>query len=99
MTSKPHLSVKNVVDHHEQLSRLVTLITNRLFNNHRVFISSPDDVITFLIRLVEIAKRATVDVADLSSLHSDLANSLFAMIYNLVEIKLQSNESKYLDVC
>lgn len=84
----------------QQLAYLVSLIANRLFNNYRVFIRNIDDINMFLIRLIGIVKSinsdASIIIAENFSL---LVNSLFATIYNLVEIKLQSNESKYLDVC
>jgi hypothetical protein len=85
----------SIKEDNEKLAMLVSLTINRLFNNQRVLIKNLQDVDTFLIRLVEIIKR----LDNFNNCSSFLCNSLFSMIYNLIEFKLQSNESKYLDFC
>lgn len=81
-------------EENQKLVHLISLIVNRLFNNNQVFLRSLNDVNQLLIQLVDLVKRGNFNMC--SPL---LANSLFSMIYNLIELKLHSNESKYLDLC
>lgn len=81
-------------EENDKLSSLVSSIVNRLFSNNQVFVRSLDDVDRMLIQLVDVVKRANFNVC--SPL---LTNSLLSMIYNLIELKLQSNDAKYLDIC
>lgn len=78
----------------QKLDHLVSIIVNRLFNNNQVFLRSLNDVSQALIQLVDLVKRA-----DFNTCSPLLTNSFFSMIYNLIELKLHSNESKYLDAC
>ena len=78
----------------KNLAHLVSLIVNRLFNNNQVFLRNLNDVSQILIQSVDLVKHPNFRIES-----PVLANSLFSMIYNLIELKLQSNESKYLDLC
>lgn len=83
-------------DEHKKIALLVSLIINRLFNNQTLLIRNLHDVNDFLIRLIDTVKHAQMNLLVCSGF---LCNSLFSMIYNLIELKLQSDENKYLDLC
>ena len=69
------------------MSRLVCFILNRLFNNRIVLINNLDHIQLFLINLNNI-----IQIGNLNNCSSDLLNTLFSMIFNLIQIKLEMNK-------
>jgi hypothetical protein len=77
----------------DELSIVVASVTNKLFNNKQLIINNLDDIDTFLLQIIDIIRIANFNRSEL------LCNSFFSMIFNLTQLKIQSNESKYLDLC
>ena len=73
---------------------VVSLIINRIFDENSRLVNNTDDIDNFLIQLINLVK-----IACFNKCKAYLSNSIFSMILNLVKAKLQSNVSKYLDIC
>jgi hypothetical protein len=70
-----------IIAQNEELSLVVSLITNKLFNNHQLIINNLDDINSFLVQIIDIIRIANFNRSEL------LCNSFFAMIFNLTQQK------------
>ena len=75
------------------MSKIVSLILNRIFNNKKLLTSKLDHIKLFLGRLNEI-----VQLGNFNNCSIVLLNALFSMIFNLIQTKIELKKDADLSI-